>query len=62
MIVDPPPKLDSEESKIISSSFRISRGNKRNEVIARMLLTHLLERWEKSKTQSHPMFSAMTPS
>ena len=27
IIVDPPQKLDSEESDIISSSFGISRGN-----------------------------------
>ena len=62
MIVDPPQKLDSEESNIISSSFRISRGKKSNEVISKMVLTHILKHWEESKTQSHPRFSAITPS
>ena len=62
MILDPPPKLDSEESYIISSNFCITRGNKSNEVISRMILTHLLKRWEESKTQSNPRLSAMNTS
>ena len=41
MIVDLPPKLSSEESKIISGYFGISRGNKSNEVISKMVLTHI---------------------
>ena len=60
MIVDPPPKVDSEESNIISSSFSISIVNKSNEFISKMVLTCLLKRWESSKTQSHPRFSAVT--
>ena len=59
MIVDPPPKLDFEESDIIYSSFVISRVNQSNEVISKMVLTHILKRWEESKTQSHPRFYAM---
>ena len=62
MIVDPPPKLYSEESDILSSYFGISRGNQSNEVISKMVLTHLLKSWEEIKTQSHPSFYAMTPS
>ena len=62
MIVDPPQKLDSKESNILSSSFGISRGNQSNEVISKMVLTHLLKSWEEIKTQSHPSFYAMTPS
>ena len=62
MIVGLPPKLDIKKSKILSSSFDISRGNKSNEVISNMVLTHLLKRWVESKTQSHPRLSAMTPS
>ena len=62
MIVDPPPKLVSEESNILSSYFGISRRNQSNEAIPKMVLNHLLKRWEESKTQSHPRLSAMTPS
>ena len=62
MIVDPPQKLDSAESKIISSSFGISRGNQSNEVISKMVLTHILKRREESKVQSHTRFSVMAPS
>ena len=46
MVVDPPPKLDTEESNILSSSFDLSSWNKSNEVISKMVLTHLLKRWE----------------
>ena len=62
MIVDPSPKMDSEESKVISSYFGISIGNQSNEVISKMVLTYPLKSWEESNTQSHPMLSAMTPS
>ena len=62
MIVYPSPKLDSEESNIISSSFGIPRGNKSNEVMSKVVLNYLLKSWEESKTQSHPRFSDMTPS
>ena len=62
MILYPPQKLDSEESKILSSSFCISRGNQTNEVIYNMVLTHILKRWEEIKTQSNLRLSAMTAS
>ena len=60
MIVDPPPKMDSEESNIISSYFDISRENKSNEVISKILLNNPLKCWEESKTHLHPRFSDMT--
>ena len=62
MIVDPPPKLYSEESRIISSYFGISRENQSNEVTYNMLLTHILKCREEINTQSHPRFSNITPS
>ena len=62
MIVDPPLKLDSEESNIFSSSFGISSERQSNEVISRMLLTHILKRWEDIKTQTRPCSSTITPS
>ena len=61
MIVDPPQKRDSEESNILSGSFGISSRNISNEVISKMFLTHILTRWDESKTNFHPSFSAMTP-
>ena len=61
MILDPPQKLDSEESNILSGYFGISSENMPNEVISKMVLTHILMRWDGSKTQLHPSFSAMTP-
>ena len=46
MIVDPTPKIDSEESTILSSSFGISIENQLNEVISKIVLTHISKRWE----------------
>ena len=37
MIVEPPSKLDSEDSKTISVCFGSSRGNHLNEVISNMV-------------------------
>ena len=62
MIVDPDPKLYIEESNIISSYFGMSIGNHSNKVISKIILTHLLKRWEKSKNQSYPRFFVMTQS
>ena len=62
LIVDPPSKLNSDESDFLSSCYGPSMENKSNEVISKMLLTHLLKRWDENKTQSHPSSIAMTPS
>ena len=37
MLVEPPQKLDSEKSNILSSSFVISSENQSNEVIPNMI-------------------------
>ena len=46
MSVDPPQKLDIEESNILSSYFGISSENQSNEVISKMASTHILKSWE----------------
>ena len=61
MIVDPPPKLNSNESDFISSCYGISMENQSNEVMSKMVLTHILKRWDESKTQLHPSSISMTP-
>ena len=61
MIVDPPPKLNSNESDFISSCYGISMENQSNEVMSKMVLTHILKRWDESKTQLHPSSIAITP-
>ena len=43
MIVHSPPKLESEESQILSRYFGISRGNQSNEAISKMVLTNPLK-------------------
>ena len=35
--------------------------NQSNEVISKMVLTHILKLWDESKTQLHPSSAAMTP-
>ena len=44
MIVDPPKKLDSEESNIIYAYLGIPIENQSNEVISKMVLTNILNR------------------
>ena len=61
MIVDPPPKLDSDESDFLSSCYGPSMENQSFEAKSKMVLTHLLMHWKDSKTQSHPISSAMSP-
>ena len=47
MIVDPPQKLNSEESYILSSYFVTFIENESNEVMSKMVLTHLLKSWDE---------------
>ena len=61
MIVDPPPKLNSEESDFLSRCYGPSMENQSNEVMSKMVLTYFLKPWDESKTQSHPSSIAMTP-
>ena len=42
MIVDPHPKLDSDESYFLSNCYSQSMKNQSNEDISRMVLTNLL--------------------
>ena len=42
IIVDPPPEWNSDESDILSICYGQSMENKSNEVIYKMVLTHLL--------------------
>ena len=59
MIVDPHPKLDSDESEVLSNCYGQSMKNQLNEDISKIVLTHLLKRWDENKTQSHPSSTAM---
>ena len=60
MIVDPHPKLDSDELELLSNCYGQSMKNQSNEDISKMVLTHLLKRWDQNKTQSHPSSNAIT--
>ena len=60
MLVDPPQKLNSEESDIISSCFGTSIENQSNEVMSNTVLTNILNRWDESKTQLHTSSIATT--
>ena len=59
MIVDQPPKLDSEESNILLGSLGISSENQSNKVIYKMVSTYILRCWDESKTQLHPITIAL---
>ena len=60
MIVDPHPKLDSDESEFLSNGYGQSMKNKLNGDISKMVLNHLLKLWDENKTQSHPSSTAIT--
>ena len=60
MIADPHLKLDSVELEALSNCYSQSMKNQLNEVISKMVLTHLLKHWDENKTQLHPSSTAMT--
>ena len=60
MIVDPHPKLDSDESDFLSYCYGQSMKNQSNKDIDKRVLTHILKRWDKNKTQPHPSSTAIT--
>ena len=60
MIVDPHPKLDSDESAFISNCYVQSTKNQLNGDISKIVLTHLIKRWDQSKTQLHPSSTDIT--
>ena len=61
MIVDPTSTLDSDESEFLSICYGPSMENQPNEVISKMLSTHILKHWDESKTHLHPSSISMTP-
>ena len=61
MIVYPPQKMDSKESNILSSSIGLSSENKSNKFILNMVLTHIKNRCDEIKNQSHLISIAITP-
>ena len=60
MIVDPHPKIDSDESEFLSNCYVQSMKNKLNGDISKILLTHFFKRWDQNKTQSHPSSTDIT--
>ena len=61
MIVDSPPKLDSDEPDFISICYGPSIENQSNEVISKLVLTNILKPWDENKTQLNPSSIARTP-
>ena len=60
MIVDQPPKLNIGESEVPYIRYVQSMENQSNKVISKMVLTHILKRWDENKTRFHPSSIAMT--
>ena len=61
MIVDPSQKLDSKEKHILPGSLGILSENISNEVISKMVSTHLLKRWNEMNTQLNSSFISNNP-
>ena len=60
MILDPYPKLDSDELELLSKCYGRSMKNQSNENISKRVLTHLLKRWDQNKTQLHTRSTVIT--
>ena len=60
MIIDPHPKLNSEESELLSNCYGQLMKNQLNEDVSKMVLTHLLKSWDQNKNQFHPSSTAIT--
>ena len=61
VIVTPFPKVTDQEKKCVRNSFDVSSQDQSIENTSKIILTHVLRRWNDIKSNSHPSTSAMTP-
>ena len=60
MIVDLHPRLHIDDLVLLSKCNDPGIKKGKNKDIAKMILTHILKRWDQNKTQSHPSSTALT--
>ena len=57
----PSPKVTDQEKKCVKNSFEFSSQYQSIENTSKIILTHVLRRWDDIKSTAHPSTSAMTP-
>ena len=60
IVVSPSPYLISNKKEVLSTSYLRSYQYQIVEIISKQILTHLLNRWDESKTNSHLSYIYMT--
>ena len=61
VLVKPSPKLTDQEKKDVRNCFNASSQDKCIENKTNRILTHVLRRWDKNKSNAHPSTCALTP-
>ena len=61
VLVAPSPKLTDQENKYVRNSFDASSQYQCIETNSKIILTHVLMRWDGNKSNAHPSTSALTP-
>ena len=60
VLVTPSPKLTNQEKKCVGNSFDVSSQDQCIETNSKIILTHVLRRWDENKSNAHPSTSALT--
>ena len=60
VLVKPSPKLTDQEKKFVRNSFDASSQDYCIETNSKIILTHVLRRWDDIKSNAHPSTSVMT--
>ena len=61
VLVTPSPRVTNQEKKCLRNSFDASSQDKCIETNSKIILTHVLRRWDDIKYNAHPSTIAMTP-
>ena len=57
----PSPKVTDQEKKCARNYFDVSSQDQCIETTSKIILTHVLRRWDDIKSTAHPSTSTMTP-
>ena len=61
IVVNPSPKLIDQENRSIATSFCSSSQDQSIENNTKIILNHILKRWNENKSSTNPSTHALTP-
>ena len=61
VLVTPSPKLTDQEKRCVRNSFDASSQYQCIETNSKIILTHVLRRWDENRSNAHPSTSSLTP-